>query len=190
MNPLKALLATLLLAGSNSWGDTWQLLPDSELAFTATQQGAEFEGRFHTFDAEIQFDPADPASGHIKASITLASVDTAYGERDSYLREPEWFNVAIWPTATYTAERIVKSGDKFIAIGILSLRNIDQPVDLSFTFVEKDGETRLTGTAGILRLSFDVGSGEWGNTQWVGNEVAVNVDLALVRAKQQGKEEE
>ena len=82
----------------------WVAHPDkSELGFTATQEGAQFSGEFHEFNASLELLPADAGIGllQITANIKLASVDTQYRDRDDYLVQPDWFYVDMWPQAVF-----------------------------------------------------------------------------------------
>lgn len=173
------LCGCFLLASLPAAATEWQDGPDSSLRFSAVQQGARFEGSFARFAARIDFDPDQPAAGSISADIDLGSVDTQYAERDEYLRDPEWFHIARWPEAQFRATAIEPAAAGFVARGELTLRGVTQPVELPFTFTTTPAGARLEGTASLLRLDFGVGTGDWTNTQWVGNEVQVMVNLQL-----------
>lgn len=45
----------------------------SEIVFVSKQMGVPVEGRFKTFDAQISFDPAKPATAKINFSVDMAS---------------------------------------------------------------------------------------------------------------------
>jgi polyisoprenoid-binding protein YceI len=163
---------------------------ESQVRFTAVQQGAEFQGRFERFEARIVFDPADLANSHIEGAIDLVSVNTMNRERDGYLLGEEWFNVELWPKATFVTERIEEIGEgSYAAVGKLSLRDITRDVRMNFTFRHGDdpagGGARLQGTMTLNRLDFGIGQGEWRDTQWVGAEVVVEVDLSLSAGNQE-----
>ena len=173
-----------MVAASAHAGD-YQLEPTgSSLKFTAVQQGATFESRFEHFTADIRFDPAQPANGHITARIDLGSVDTGNTERDEVLKTADWFAIGRWPEAVFSAEQIVAAGTGFEARGTLSLRDARQPATLHFTWTPSvEGQpARLVGSATLERLTFGVGQGDWRDTAYVGNTVKVQVDVRLVKA--------
>lgn len=182
MKPATPIL--LLLAGVYAGGvgaETWAPVPDdSALTFTAEQQGAEFEGEFREFTATFDLDPADPTAARIEAVITVASVDTAYADRDEYLRGDEWFDAARWPQARFVTRNIRATSTGYIADGLLTLRDQSREVPLAFTLEPlPDGRLQFRGSTLIQRLDFGVGQGEWTNTDWVGNDVTIRVDLVL-----------
>ena len=153
----------------------------SSLKFTAVQQGAKFESRFETFTTRVQFDPARPETSRIEARVNLASVDTGNPERDEILKTADWFGVSQWPEATFVANRIVRATDGYSASGTLALRGVSRPVTLRFRWTPAAAgkPARLTGGAAVLRLAFGVGQGDWQDTAYVGNTVAILVDIRL-----------
>ena len=162
--------------------DTYELEPSgSSLKFTATQQGAKFESSFESFTAVVHFDPAQPETGRIEARIDLSSVDTGNPERDEVLQSADWFNLSRWPEASFSAARIVRAGDGYAASGALSLRGVTRPVTLQFRWTPQAGDqpARLVGSATLERLAFGIGQGDWQDTAYVGNGVAVQVDIRL-----------
>jgi polyisoprenoid-binding protein YceI len=170
----------LLLVGPALAAD-WGADPEqSSLAFTARQQDADFQGEFEAFTANISFDPATPDDTRISAVIQLGSVETQNNDRDTTLATPEWFDLVNWPESTYTATSATAANDGWIAAGELALKGVTLPVELAFQFTEDDEGASFTGTAVLRRLDFNVGTGDWTDTRWVGNEVKVDVDLRLV----------
>ena len=171
-----SLTAMLALAAAQ-----WSLQPrESKLTFIGEQAGAQFEGSFDKFTADISFDPKDLAGSRFDVKIDAASVNTQDGERDSTIKSADLFDVKRFPTAHYVADRFTdKGGNKYSATGKLTLRNVTRDVPIDFTFENKDGGAWLKGTAKIKRLDFGVGQGEWKDTSAVGNDVQVRFALRL-----------
>jgi polyisoprenoid-binding protein YceI len=155
---------------------------NSTLAFTGIYQGDAFDGRFKTFDAAIDFDPAQLATSRFDVKITLASADTANSERDESLRGADFFDATHIPIATYTAMKFRSlGGNRYAADGTLTLRGIAKPVTLSFAWA--GGATpALVGDAVVNRLDFNVGGGQWADTSMIGNAVKVHTALKLTPA--------
>lgn len=181
--PLVLLLLGLLAGTMPAAATEWTIDPDqSRLTFLATQLRAEFEGRFSSFAPEVQFDPQQPATGLIRASVATRSVDTSNLERDEFLRGPDWFDSERWPEATFVSQTIVANGDgNFMATARLTLRDQTREVRMPFRFVpDPDGESwRMRGYVEVSRLDFGVGQRLWTNTDWVGDAVRVEIDLRL-----------
>lgn len=181
----KLLLAALTFTALAVWAAAqWKMQPaDSTLTFIGKQAGAEFEGVFQKFNADIRFDPQDLATSRFDVTIDLASVNSRDSERDDIIRGPDLFAVKQFPTARYVADKFTAAGGaQYKSTGKLTLRNVTREVPIDFTFeTNKDGAW-LKGTARIRRLDFGVGQGEWKDTEWVGDEVGVKFALRLAKS--------
>jgi polyisoprenoid-binding protein YceI len=179
---LSYLLVLVLVCGSVAFAATqWTLQPkESKLTFVGTQAGAEFEGAFQRFTADIRFEPQDLAGALFDVKIETASVDSKDSERDDTIKSDDLFAVKQFPTAHYVADKFTaKGGNKFSGSGKLTLRNVTREVPIEFTFEQKSGSAWLKGTAQLKRLDFGVGQGDWKDTENVGNDVKVSFVLLL-----------
>lgn len=160
----------------------WSLVEESSaVTFSATQQGARFNGRFETFDAEITFDPADPAAGRIVGVVEPGSVSTRDHDRDNSLLDADWFNVSRYPESRFESETIEKLDDgRYRAVGQLTLKGQTKPVNLDFTFETESSKARFEGEMALNRFDFNVGEG-WNDTSWIGERVTVEIALDLAR---------
>lgn len=161
----------------------WLMQPkESKLTFVGTQAGAEFEGVFEKFTADIKFDPKDLATSRFDVKIDVASVNTQDEERDETMQGADLFNVKRWPSSQYVADKFTdRGGGKFSATGKLTLRDVTREVPIEFTFEDKNGNAWLKGSAKLKRLDFGVGQGEWKDTSTVANDVKIKFALLLKR---------
>lgn len=175
------LLVTVSFAGLAQAGG-WTVAGDtSTVTFTAEQQGSKFNGKFTDFTAEIDFDPASPASGSIVGIVRTDSVDSRDYDRDGSLVESDWFDTDNYPEARFESESIEKTADgSYVAHGQLTLKGQTRPIDLTFTFETGDGTAEFTGTMMIDRFDYNVGQG-WNDPYMVGKDVEVTIDLDLSR---------
>jgi polyisoprenoid-binding protein YceI len=179
-------LAALLLAAGAAHGATaWVAdTATSRLGFTGTLAGGTFDGRFHRFEPDIVFDPADLEGSRFRVTVETGSADTQDADRDAILKGPEFFAVERWPVARFTASRFVPLGNRrYEARGRLTIRDVTRDLVVPFGFqASTDGRTAtMSGSATIRRLDFGVGQGEWRDTEWVGDEVTIRFDLLLQR---------
>ena len=143
------------------------------LSFVGKYQGETFTGLFPGFSTRLQFDPANPSAARLQVDIPLAGADTRNGERDSTLKGADFFNIARFATARYTATGFTALGsDRYRADGTLQLRGISKPVSLIFTLSGGDNPV-LVGQAVVKRLDFGVGAGDWADVSIIPNEIAV-----------------
>lgn len=176
--------AGLTLAGGAFAAD-WKMLDESSaVSFTGTQQGSRFTGRFSSFEADISFDPANPAEGKIVGVVETATVNTRDHDRDSALLDRDWFDVENHPEARFVSESIEQGENgAYRAHGELTLKGNTKPAVMDFTFdVDKSSQAsaHFSGTLNINRFDFNVGEG-WNDTSWIGERVTVDIELDLTQ---------
>ena len=157
----------------------WQIdYASSKVSFVAKQAGAEFEGHWDEWDAEVRFDPSDLANSSAVARFHASSVQTSDLERDQTLQDGEWFDGAAHPLIIYEAIAFSPSADGgFEAASTLTVKGISVPVIFRFRVSEDAGIRALKGEAEIDRLAAGLGLGEWADTKWIGQFVRVHVVL-------------
>jgi polyisoprenoid-binding protein YceI len=177
------LLALPLLAALPAQAADWQVDPaKSHLGFSGIQTGVKFQGSFGKWQAEISFDPTHPEAGHAKVTIDLASARTGDTQRDTALPQPEWFDTASHPQASFEADHfIAKGGDAYEAPGKLTIRGTAKDVVLPFTLAISGDQATAKGHLSLVRSDFGIGQGPWSTGQWVALEAGVDVDLTATR---------
>ena len=129
------------------------------------------------FTAMIDFDPSSPAAGKIVGVVKMESVASGDAERDATLMEEDWFNPEKFPESRFESDSIEKLDDgTFAAHGQLTIVGVSQPVTMPFEFKITDSTAHFSGSFDIKRLDFGVG---WDATNWIGDDVSVQVDLDL-----------
>lgn len=168
------------LAGGQAQASGWQLVEDSStVRFIGVQEGSAFRGRFRNFTAEIDFDPAKPEAGKIIGVVSMDSARTGDAERDATLLEADWFDPETFPESRFESERIEKLDDgTYAAHGTLTIVGNSNPVTMNFEFNVSGSTAEFSGSFDILRLDFGVG---WDATNWIDNEVGVQVELGLTK---------
>jgi polyisoprenoid-binding protein YceI len=159
----------------------WKTDPkQSKLAFVGVQAGAEFEGVFERFNADIRFEPKDLSNSKFDATIDMKSVSTKDKDRDDIIRGKDIFDADRWPSAHYVADKFAdKGGGKFSGQGKLTLRDITRDVPIDFTYQTDANGAWLKGSARLKRLDFGAGQGDWKDTSYVSNDVRVEFSLRL-----------
>jgi polyisoprenoid-binding protein YceI len=154
----------------------------SNLGFIGTQSGSSFEGHFSKWQAQIDFDPANPASGHATVTIDMGSATTGDSQKDQSLPQSDWFNAKAFPQAIFEATSFrAKGGNAFEAVGTLTIRGMKKDVLLPFTFETEGNTGHAKGKLELIRTDFGVGQGEWSSDQIVGLTVAVNLDIRATK---------
>lgn len=106
------------------------------------------------------------ADGTLKSatvSIDVASIDSNVEQRDAHLRSADFFDVATWPTMTFTSTNIAQKGDQIAITGDFTMRGVTRPLTLTgeISGVVKDpwGMSRSA-----LNVSAKIRRSDWGLT--------------------------
>jgi polyisoprenoid-binding protein YceI len=154
----------------------------SSLGFVGSQTGTSFTGQFHRWQAQIDFDPANPAAGHAVVTIDMASAATGDGTKDESLPQSDWFDVKSFPQAKFEATGFrAKGGANYEALGTLTIRGVKKDVVLPFSFEAEGDKAHAKGKLDIIRTDFGVGQGAWSGGETVGLNVTITLDLQAVR---------
>ena len=103
----------------------------SGIGFTVRHFVSNVPGRFKDFDGVIKYDAQNPAASSVSFTVQAASIDTDNGDRDDHLRGPEFFDVAKFPTLTFSSTS-VKAVDahNLEVTGDLTMRGVTKKVIL------------------------------------------------------------
>ena len=179
---LRSLAAVAMLAAlpvASALAADYVQAPGSTLAFASRYDGEVFTGRFSEFATKLSFDPARPEAGKLDVTIGLASADTGNADRDSTLKTADFFDVAKFAQARYSATGFRKLADgRYVADGTLELRGVRKPVTLTFAWTG-GAQPVLEGKAVVKRLEFGVGGGDWADTSAIPDEVNISTRVAL-----------
>lgn len=153
---------------------------DGELKFIGEAEGSAFTGSFGEFEVSLCMDESDFATAGIEVVVQTASADTGNDDRDSELLGENFFNVEAHPEATWKSGEIRAEDDGYVAEGKLTLRGVtaDQTVRLSLS---NGSPPVLTGSAEIMRLDWNVGTGDEDleDTDFIRNRVDLEFQLQL-----------
>jgi polyisoprenoid-binding protein YceI len=161
----------------------WEILPEkSKITFTGVQNDSPVTGSFKKFSGVIQFDLNQLTNNKVQIIIDMNSVSTSFSDLTTTLITPDWFDVSIFPNATFEAHHFKKLNDtQYEADGSLTIRNRTVPVVLKFSATElPNNEAKVEGATTLKRTAFGVGQGEWADTSSVKDDVQVNF---LITAK-------
>lgn len=178
---LRALLVALALSPAAFAAVRQADASSGQLAFSATQAGAKFNGAFKRFQVALEFDPAHPDQGRLDVTVDIASIDTQDPERDEILRSADFFWAEKYPKAEFHAARFERAGAGWRAPGELTIRGVKKAVPVTFTLepAANAGPAVMKGSANLSRLAFGLGQGDWASTEWVGDPVDVHFELKL-----------
>jgi len=157
--------------GAGNWA-----VESGTLTFTVRQMGAEVQGSFTGWSADITYDEAS-RSGAVRVTMPLSGM--SLGAVTQQAAGAEFFDVAAHPDATFTADIADKAG-QLVASGTLSLRGKDVPVELPFDLALEGDRATMTGKVNLDRRGFGMGP-SYPDETTVGFAVIVDVNLNALR---------
>ena len=123
----------------------------SRVEFLIRHMFSKVSGRFDDFKGQIAYDPGAPSACSVTAEIDAKTLTTANQRRDAHLKSPDFFDVAKFPTLTYTSGKItpLPSG-KMKVEGTLTMHGISRPVTMEAAFLGSGPDP-----AGVPRAGFE-----------------------------------
>lgn len=173
---------------------TYKLDPaHASLLFRVDHLGfSNYTARFLNFDADLDFDPDDPGSSTLTATVDAGSIETDFPfpeqvDFNAKLRGEEWLNAEEHPRMTYRSKNVVMTGPNSARIeGELTLRGVAQPMTLDATFnggyaghpMDPQARIGFSARGSLLRSDHGMifGIPEAGSKMGVSDEVEVIIE--------------
>lgn len=186
---MKKLLAASLIAVSAAAGaapetyviDGTHTLPTfevSHLGFSTTR------GSFTSTQGTIVLDRA-ARSGSVDVTIDASSLHTAVPKLTEHLKNPDFFDVAKYPTITFKSNHLQFDGDALKSVsGELTMHGVTRPVTLQVThFVCKEHPMRKVPHCGADAQA-TIQRSDWGMTTYspaIGEEVTLKIQVEATK---------
>lgn len=150
-------------------------------------------GGFKEVSGTLDFDPANPASASVEATIKTASVWTGVVDRDNHLRSADFFDVENYPEMTFKSTKVQMTGKNTAKVtGDLTIRGVTKPVTLDVEFLGEQknlwtgqpilgfsAETKINREDWGLNWNMALEAGGW----LVGKDVKISLDVEAVPAQ-------
>lgn len=181
--PAAWLLALALALPAHATEFDQVITAQSRISFVFKQMGVPVSGGFRTFSAQVAFDPAKPEAARAKVEIDLASVDAGGQEADDEVKSKNWFHVQQFPKATFVSSSVKALGsDRYQLAGKLTIKGKTGEIAVPIAFKPDGSNGLLTGSFNLRRLDYGIGSGPWGDTDTVADEVQVTFRFLVAAA--------
>jgi len=179
-----ALAAPLALAQTSTWTSD----PNhSEVDFSISHLTvSNIHGRFGHVAATIAYNEADVTKSTVNATIDVTAVDTGEDARNNHLKSPDFFDVATYPSATFTSTSVAKGGNGLLINGNLTLHGVTKPVVLNAEGprgpapgMDHKPHAGFSATTTVKRSDFGIG-GKFPSAA-IGDDVKLNIELEIVK---------
>jgi polyisoprenoid-binding protein YceI len=181
-----ALAAPVALAQYSTWTSD---PAHSEVDFTIRHGGvSNVHGRIGGVAATLVYNEADVTKSTVTATIDISTVDTGVAPRDSDLKSDSFFDVANFPTATFTSTNVARNGNnKLTVAGNFTVHGVTKPLVLDVegpsTPVQNGMDHKLhsgfSATTTISRAAYGIGTKF--PAALVGDEVKLTIELVIIK---------
>jgi len=191
MKRLVFAFAALVLAttAAQAQSSSWAIDPmHSSVEFSVKHGGvSNVHGHFGKSTGVLVFNQAEIGKSSVNATIDVTGVDTGEQARDNHLKTDSFFDVAKFPTATFTSTSVVREGSGLKVSGNLTLHGVTKPVVLTVdgpaTPVENGMDHKLhsgfEATTTISRTAFGIGTSF--PSLLISDEVKLTIELEVVK---------
>ena len=179
-----ALATPLALAQTSTW------VPDkahSGVDFSVLHMSlSDVRGHFGNIGGSIVLNEGDITKSTVNVTIDVTTVDTGVAGRDADLKSDHFFDVAQFPTATFTSTSVSKSSGGLTVSGNLTLHGVTKPVVLQVqgprgpvTGMDKKPHSGFSATTTVKRTDFGIATKY--PSSMVGDDVNLTIDLDVVK---------
>ena len=185
LSGILALAAPVALAQTSAWATD---SAHSEVDFTIRHGGvSNIHGRFGGVKGTLVYNDTDITKATVTVTIDASTVNTGESARDTHLKSDAFFDVAKFPTATFTSSGVAKNGNKLTVNGNLTLHGVTKPVVLDVEgpstpvegAMDHKPHSGFTATTTISRTAFGIGNSF--PAVVVGDEVKLTIELEIVK---------
>ncbi|MGD0306221.1 MAG: YceI family protein [Candidatus Acidiferrales bacterium] len=180
--------SAVFAAPSGAQTSTWQIDPaHANAQFTVRHLSiSNVSGQFNKMSGTVQLDDKDITKSSVNATIDVSSVDTRDNSRDGDLKSDHFFDVAKYPTMTFTSTQIESAGPgKLKMTGNLTLHgvtkvvtfDVDGPSD-AITDPWKNQRRGASATTTINRRDFGITTYP---AAAIGDDVKITLDIEFIK---------
>jgi len=141
--------------------------------------------RWENWESTLNWNPDDPASSSVTATIDVASIDSGVEKLDNHLISGDMFDVEKFPEITFQSTSVTRSGaDSGTITGDLTLMGMTKAVTLDVTF-NKAGKNRGGGHKVGFSATTDLVRSEWNlgyAVPHVGDDVTIVIEVEYDKA--------
>ena len=154
----------------------------SSVIFISKQMGVPVDGTFNKFTANIVLDPAKLEKGNARIDIDLASIDIGNKEANKEVVGKDWFDAKTYPTASFVSSAVKPLGQgRYEAQGKLTIKGKTLDTQTTFTLEQSAELVTLVGSFTLNRMQYGIGTGIWGDTDTVADEVEVRFRFVVAK---------
>ena len=136
-------------------------------------------GKFASVTGSVTFDEAKPELSKVTVTIPIANLFTGIDKLDEHLKTKDFFDLAQFPTATFTSDKVEVTGkDTAKVTGTLTLHGVAKPVTLDVK-LNKIGENMKKKKTAGFSITATLKRSDFGMDKYLpmlGDEVKLSIE--------------
>ena len=130
---------------------------ESIVNFSLENRGSEVKGTLGGMKGDVIFDKENLDKSSFNVTMDANTINTANRKRDAHLKNEDFFETETYATISFVSSKVEKKGDKYIAIGSLSMHGVSKDVSILFNTTEEKGRQRLNGNFSLDHADYGIG---------------------------------
>ena len=150
----------------------------SSITFEIKNLGINTGGSIGGLSTKVHFNPANPATSTLEATVDVNTINTDNSGRDEHLRSEDFFDVARYPKISLKSVSFRhKSGNNYAGTFTLTIKDKTKQVEIPFTFLDKGNTVEFKGSFKINRLDYGVGN----SSMVLSDDVTITIDCEEIK---------
>jgi len=162
-------------------GDRYVFADGSTVSWVGSKVTGSHDGGFRAFEGEIVLIDRDPAASRVSVVIDTTSIWSDTERLTEHLKSADFFEVATYPTATFTSTSIVTGEEGWSVTGNLEMHGVAKSITFPAMILVE--ENRI-----VVRAEFFVQRYDWGIVypgkpdDLIRDEVVIRLDMVAIPA--------
>lgn len=132
---------------------------DDAVTFTIKNFGLNTSGKLKGLKGDIKWDEQNVAASSFTVSADVNTINTGVEGRDNHLKKEDYFNVAKYPTITFTSTGITNTNGAYSVTGNISIKGTTKTISFPFTVLKTSNGYVFDGSFNINRKDYNIGGG-------------------------------
>ncbi len=162
-------------------GEIYQIAPESTISFIGSKVTGSHDGGFEKFSGQFVLADGTPEGSHGNVEIDTNSIWSDNDKLTGHLKSADFFDVAQFPTSSFTATKIENTGTGYQVTGNLELHGITKSISFPADIQLEGDKINLKAEFFIRRFDFEMEyPGKADNL--IRDEVVIQLDIKAVKA--------
>lgn len=143
-------------AESKGEGVAYTFTEASKIEWVGSKVTGQHDGGFGNFEGTFHLVDNDPSRSHVEISIDNTTIWADNDRLTGHLKSPDFFDVATYPTSTFTSTSITKKGDAYEVTGNLTMHGVTKSITFPAAITVGNDQVVVNSEFFIKRFDFDI----------------------------------